>query len=128
MPPVKPTTVDEYIAAAPEVARATLRELAAILRAAAPEATEAIKWRSPVWEERRILYSVSAFKAHAVFMPVSSTLDLFREEVEAAGLVTTAHTVQFRYGEPVPAELIRRIAEHRAWDVRENDARWAGAS
>lgn len=122
----KPTTIDEYVDAAPEHARATLDELVAILRAAAPGSTEAIKWRVPVWEGKRILYSLSAYTGHAAFMPTSATLDLFRDEVAAAGLTTTTHMVQFPYGEPVPADLIRRIAESREEDVRVNDARWAG--
>lgn len=123
----KPTTIDEYIAAAAPAARPVLLELAAILGAAAPDAVEAIKWRTPVWETRRILYSISAYRAHAAFMPTASTLDRFRAEVEAAGLTTTAHMVQLRYDAPVPSELIRRIADHRVWDVAEHDAHWAGS-
>lgn len=124
--PSEPTPIDAYVDAAPEVARPTLRELTAILREAAPGTTEAIKWRVPVWEGRRILYSLSAYRSHAAFMPTSITLDLFREEVEAAGLTTTTHMVQFPYGEPVPTDLVRRIAAAREEDVRVNDARWAG--
>ena len=120
-----PNPIDAYIDAAPEAARATLRELVAILRAAAPGATEAITWRVPVWEGRRILYSLSAYKSHAAFMATSGTLERFRAEVEAAGLVTTEHMVQFPYGAPVPADLVHRIAAAREEDVRVNDARWA---
>ena len=122
----QPSPVDAYIEAAPVDARPTLRELAAILREAAPGATEAIKWRVPVWEGRRILYSLSAYKTHAAFMPTSMTLDGFRDEVEAAGLTTTPHMMQFPYGAPVPVDLVRRIAAAREEDVRVNDARWAG--
>ncbi len=50
------------------------------------------------------------------------------EYIEAAGLETTPHTVQFRYGEPVPVDVVGRVAAHREHDVRENDARWAGVS
>jgi len=121
-----PNPIDAYIDASPEAARPTLHELAAILRAAAPGATEAIKWRVPVWEGRRILYSLSAYKSHAAFMPTSGTLDRFREEVEAAALTTTEHMIQFPYGVPVPVDLVRRIAAAREEDVRVNDARWAG--
>ena len=54
MPQGKPTTVDEYISAAPEEARAKLQELRLILRKVAPEANETLKWGSPVFEEKRI--------------------------------------------------------------------------
>jgi len=124
--PGEPTPIDAYIASAAERAQPTLRELAAILREVAPDAVEAIKWRVPVWEGRRILYSLSAFREHAAFMPTASTLDAFRAEVEAAGLTTTAHMIQFPYGEPVPTALVRRIAAAREEDVRLRDALWAG--
>lgn len=117
--------IDEYIAAASERAQPTLRALAAVLRAAAPGATEAIKWRVPVWESKRIIYSLSAFASHAAFMPTASTLDRFREEVETAGLTTTSHMIQFPYDAHIPADLVGRIAAAREEDVRMRDARWA---
>lgn len=122
----EPSPIDADIAAAPERARPTLAELAAILREVAPGATEAIKWRSPIWEGRRILFSISAFRDHAAFMPTAATLDRFRDEIEAAGLDATPQTIRFRYGEPVPRELIARIAADREEDVRLRDARWMG--
>lgn len=118
--------IDAYIDAAPEAGRATLRAVAEVLRAVAPDAVEAIKWRQPVWEGRRILFSLTAYQGYAAFMPTASTLDGFRAEVEAAGLETTSHRIKLPYGAPVPTELLRRIAEHRERDVREHDARWAG--
>ena len=53
----KPTTVDEYIDSFPENIQAKLRELRAILKEIAPDATEAMKWGSPVFEEKRILFA-----------------------------------------------------------------------
>ncbi len=44
MDPSKPTTVAEYIAAAPEHAREKLRELRDLLKSVAPNATEELKW------------------------------------------------------------------------------------
>jgi uncharacterized protein YdhG (YjbR/CyaY superfamily) len=122
MPQAKPTTVDEYIDAAPEQAQEKLREIRAILKKVAPNATEAIKWGSPVFEEKRILFAYTAHKSHINFMPTRTTLDVFKNEL--AGYVIGKDTIQFPYDKPLPKKLIEKIAAYRATDVRENDARW----
>ena len=119
---MKPTTVDEYIAAAPKEARKSLHELRAILRSVAPNATETLKWGSPVFEEKRILFAYTAFRSHLNFMPTGSALMPFKEEL--SGYTTGKDTIQLPYGKPLPKALIRKIAAYRAKDVRENDARW----
>lgn len=123
----KPKTIAEYIEAAPEQSRDHLRALHALLKEVAPDAVEAIKWGSPVYEEKRILFSFSAFKAHATFMPTRSTIAPFAEEIAKAGFSAGADTVQLPYDTPLPIELLRQLAEHRAADVRDNDARWMGS-
>lgn len=118
----KPTTIDGYIAAAPKEAQAKLREIRAILKEVVPGATEAIKWGYPVFEEKRILFSFSAPKKHLSFMPTPTEIEVFKDEL--ADYETGKTTVHFPYGQPLPKDLIRKIAEYRARDVRENDARW----
>ena len=119
---VKPTTVAEYIEAAPTVAQAHLRELRGLLKELAPDATESLKWGSPVFEEARILFSYSAHKTHVNFVPAGPSLEPFREKL--TGYKTGKDSVQFPYDKPLPQELIQTIAAHRLEDVRENDARW----
>jgi uncharacterized protein YdhG (YjbR/CyaY superfamily) len=122
MSKTKPTTVAEYINAAPKEAQKNLRELRMILKKVAPKAKEALKWGSPVLEEKRILFAYSAFKSHLNFMPTRSSLIPFKEEL--AKYTTGKDTIQFPYDKPLPKALIRKIAAFRARDVRENDARW----
>lgn len=119
---MKPTTIDEYIASAPEQGREKLQELRKLLKEIAPESKEAIKWGSPVFEEKRILFAFTAFKSHLNFMPTRRTLEHFLDELK--DYKTGRDTIQFPYSQPLPLDLIRKIAEHRAWDVRENDALW----
>jgi uncharacterized protein YdhG (YjbR/CyaY superfamily) len=114
--------VDKYIASAPEHAREKLIELRAILREVAPNATENIKWGSPVFEENRILFSYKAFRSHINFMPTRTALEPFKEAL--AGFKTGTDTIQLPYDKPLPKTLIKKIATYRARDVRENDARW----
>jgi uncharacterized protein YdhG (YjbR/CyaY superfamily) len=119
---VKPTTVTEYINAAPAEAKKKLREIRAILKKVAPKATEALKWSTPVFEENRILFAYAAFKSHLNFMPTAASLAPFKEEL--AGYKKGKDTIQFPYDKPLPVGLIRKIAAHRVKDVRENGARW----
>ena len=122
MAKTKPTTIAEYIDAAPKEGQQKLRELHAILKKIAPDAAEKLKWGNPVFEEKRILFAYSAFKDHLNFMPTRTTLEHFKEEL--AEYTTGKDTIQFPYDKPLPKALIRKIAAFRARDVRENDARW----
>src|SRR3989442_8844801 len=48
MPKPKPTSVSEYIEAAPKGAQKQLRDIRSVLKKVAPGATETLKWGSPV--------------------------------------------------------------------------------
>ncbi len=122
MPFIKPRTVEEYIIAAGPEAQEKLIEIRSILKQVAPKATEGLKWGSPVFEENRILFAYTAFKSHMNFMPTHRTLDHFKMELKE--FTTGKDTIQFPYNKPLPKSLIRKIALHRARDVRENDAKW----
>lgn len=120
----RPTTIAEYIRAAPREGQPHLRRLYAILKSVAPEAEEAIKWGAPFFVEPRFLFSFSAHKAHCNFAPTPAALERFRQEL--AEHQTTKNYLQIPYTQPVPEDLIRRIAEHRLQMVREreDDAFW----
>ena len=118
----KPATVTGYIAAAPREAQQKLREIRAILGQVAPNATEALKWGSPVFEERRILFAFAAFKSHLNFVPTPSAMKPFRKEL--AKYTTGKGSIQFPYDRPLPKTLIRKIAAFRVKELNERDAKW----
>jgi uncharacterized protein YdhG (YjbR/CyaY superfamily) len=122
MTETKPATVDEYIFAAPKEAQKMLREIRSVLKKVAPKATEALKWGSPVLEEKRILFAYAAFKSHINFMPTPSAMKPFKKEL--AAYTTGKGSIQFPYDKPLPKALIRRIAAFRVKEVKERDARW----
>lgn len=124
MPSSKPTTVDEYIGAAPETAQDHLKKIRAILREVAPDADEVIKWNTPFFVEPRFLFSFAATKNHCNFAPSEETLLAFKEEL--ADQQTTKHYLQIPYSIPVPEDLIRRIATHQFLAVksRDDDSFW----
>ena len=120
----RPTTIAEYIRAAPREGQPHLRRLYAILKSVAPEADEAIKWGTPFFVEPRFLFAFSAHKAHLDFAPTAAALKAFRKELEKHK--TTKNYLQVRYNETLPEDLIRRIAKYCLQDVRDrqNDGFW----
>ena len=122
MSKTRPTTVSEYINAAPKEAQTKLREIRAILKKVAPKAKEGLKWGNPVFEEGRILFSYSAYKSHLNFSPTGPAMQPFKEELTK--FKTGKDTIQFAYDKPLPRALIRKIAAFRAKQVKEDDARW----
>ena len=115
-------SIDEYINKSIPEAQSLLREIRSILKKVAPNAEEKIKWGQPVLEEKRILFSFSAYKTHINFMPTRRTLDYFRGQLKE--YKTGMDTIQFEYGKPLPKKLIKEIAIHRYNDVIKNEARW----
>jgi uncharacterized protein YdhG (YjbR/CyaY superfamily) len=122
MSKTKPTTIAEYINSAPNEAQKNLRELYAILKKAAPGAREGMKWSSPVFEEKRILFAFAAFKSHLNFMPTPSAMKPFEKEL--AKYKIGKGSIQFPYNKRLPKALIRKIAAFRVKELREKDAKW----
>ena len=120
----RPTTIAEYIHAAPGVAKPHLRGLYAILKSVAPDAQEAIKWGNPFFIDPRFLFAFSAHKAHCNFAPTAAALKAFRKQLEEHK--TTKGSLQIFYNEPLPEDLIRKIADYSLREVRqrEDDAFW----
>ena len=119
----RPTTIAEYIRAAPREGQPHLRRLYAILKSVAPQAEEAIKWGTPFFVEPRFLFAFSAHKAHLSFAPTAA-LERFRKELEKHN--TTKGTLRIPYNESLPEGLVRRMAEYslRVVSEREDDAFW----
>jgi uncharacterized protein YdhG (YjbR/CyaY superfamily) len=118
----RPKTVAEYISAAPKPARKKLREMRAAIRAAAPGATENLKWNMPAYSYRRILVMFAAFKNHIGFFPTSSAMRAFPKELSK--FVTTKGSIHFPLDEPLPLRLIRKITKFRVRETIEKDKKW----
>jgi len=115
----RPTTIAEYIQAAPREGHPHLRRLYKLLKSVAPKAEEAIKWGTPFFVEPRFLFAFSAHKAHLNFAPMAAGLKPFRKELEQHK--STENYLQIPYDKPLPEDLIRRIAERCVRDLRGRD-------
>lgn len=120
---IKPTTVDEYIAAFPEEVRKSLQTLREAIRAEAPQAEETIKYRMPTFTLHGNLVHFAAYKHHIGLYPTSSPMAAFQDELSAYR--TTTGAIQFPIDVPLPLPLIRRIVAYR---VRESTQKSEAAS
>jgi uncharacterized protein YdhG (YjbR/CyaY superfamily) len=118
----KPSSVSEYISAAPKQARARLREMRALIAAAAPGATQTLKWGMPSFSLQRILVTFAGFREHISLFPTPAAIRVFRKEL--AKYQTSSATIQFPLDRPLPKGLIRRIVALRVKQVRTQDAKW----
>ena len=122
MSPAKPATIAEYIAAAPKEARGKLRQMRAIIAAAAPGATQNLKWGMPSFSYDRILVNFAAFKKHIGFFPTPSAVRAFKPLLTK--FKTSSATIQFPLNAPLPQALIRKITAFRVAEARVRDAKW----
>ena len=118
----RPTTISEYINAAPKEARQKLREMRACIRAAAPGARESLKWGMPAFSYRRILVTFAAFKHHIGFYPTPSAVKAFANELSK--FATAKGSIQFPLENPLPLPLIRKITAFRVRESIEEDKKW----
>src|SRR3954464_15263444 len=95
----RPKTTTEYINAAPKEARAKLRQMRATIRAAAPGATESLKWGMPSFSYRRILVTFAAHKSHIGFYPTPPAVKAFAGVLR--GFKTATGSIQFPLADPL---------------------------
>ncbi|HBB93159.1 MAG: hypothetical protein A2X22_01535 [Bacteroidetes bacterium GWF2_49_14] len=113
-----PQNIDEYILGFPPEIQGILEEIRATIRAAAPEATEAISYQMPTFKLNGNLVHFAGYKNHIGFYPVPSGIDAFKEELSK--FKGAKGSVQFPLGKPMPLDLISRIVKFR---VAENLAK-----
>ncbi|MBR6704540.1 MAG: DUF1801 domain-containing protein [Lachnospiraceae bacterium] len=106
---IKPRNIDEYIALQDEKLRPALCEVRAVLRSALPEAEERISWSMPTYWKGRNLIHFAASKKHLGIYPGDEAIAAFAKEL--ADFDTGKGTIRLSYEHPLPADLIRKIAE-----------------
>lgn len=118
----KATSIDEYIAEFPATTQKVLEELRALIRTAAPDATETISYAIPTFDlNRKHLVHFAAYEKHIGFYPGSSGIAAFKEELKP--YKSAKGSVQFPLGQPLPTELIRRIVAFRVDENRRTTAK-----
>lgn len=103
-----PATAAEYLAAQHPAARPHLEGVVRAVRAAVPDAAERVKWSMPTWERAGRSLSLSAGKDRVSLYVGEEALGAFRPELD--GFATRRAAVYFPYNEPLPEELVGRLA------------------
>ncbi len=103
--------IDDYIAGFPEHVQAILQQVRKTIQAAAPEATEAIKYAMPTFVLNGNLVHFAAFTNHIGFYPAPQGIESFKEELSV--YKGGKGSVQFPITEPMPIDLITRIVKFR---------------
>jgi uncharacterized protein YdhG (YjbR/CyaY superfamily) len=116
--------VDEYIEGFTGPGRELLEQLRALAHEAAPQASEAIKWGYPAWvhPSGTILFMVSGHAKHASVAFTPSTREKF--DADLVGFATGKGTIKLPYGEPVPADLLRRMIAFRVHEHEDDGVLW----
>jgi uncharacterized protein YdhG (YjbR/CyaY superfamily) len=105
-------TIEEYIAEFPPETRAVLEEMRALVRAEAPAATETISYAIPTFDlGGKHLVHFAGYERHIGLYPGASGIAAFKHEL--AAYKSAKGSVQFPLGQPLPADLIRRIVAFR---------------
>jgi len=109
-------TIDDYISSFPEDVQAVLGEVRRAIRDAVPGAGETIKYQMPtITLDGRSVVHFAAWKHHIGLYPLPAVDGPLEQQI--APYDTGRGTARFRLDEPVPYDLIGRLAamlvEHR---------------
>jgi uncharacterized protein YdhG (YjbR/CyaY superfamily) len=104
-------SIDEYIATFPADVQKILQELRAVIKAAAPEATEKISYQMPTFFLHGNLVHFAAYKNHIGFYPAPRGIEAFKQELSV--YKGAKGSVQFPIDQPLPLELVSRIVKFR---------------
>ncbi len=107
-----PRNIDEYIAGFPAGTQEVLQQVRATIRAAAPDAEEAISYQIPTFRLKgRYLIYFAGFKQHVSVYPAPVKNPEFAEEMAVYG--SGAGTAKFPLSKPIPFDLITRLVQFR---------------
>jgi uncharacterized protein YdhG (YjbR/CyaY superfamily) len=106
-----PESIDAYIALFPAEIQQKLQQIRAVIKQAAPEASEKISYQMPTFYLNGNLVHFAAFKHHIGFYPAPSGIEIFNEEL--AMYRTSKGAIQFPLDKPIPFDLVRAIVEFR---------------
>lgn len=108
-------TVDEFIDAAPVIARPHLEALRKLVLSAVPGAEEGIHYGKPYYKYHGYLAGFDTYKHHIgleLWTEQLNTED--REILESMGYKTGSRTFQIRYDQQIPTEITERLLKEQA--------------
>jgi uncharacterized protein YdhG (YjbR/CyaY superfamily) len=117
--PTKIDTVEEYMDAQAGPVRTRLEELRAVIKAAAPEASEVISYGVPAFKLGSPLVGYGAAKEHIGFYVMDPAV-IEAHALDLAGYKTSKGSISLPMDGPLPVELVTIIVRER---VAANEAK-----
>ena len=115
----RPRTIDDYLATIDVDARRTLESVRASIRKAAPKAEETISYGFPAFRlNGKLLACIRGARAHCSYHPMSGRV-VAANRAALRDYETSAGTIRFPIGTPLPARIIRLLVKAR---IAEMDA------
>ena len=109
-----PAEVDEYLAAQAPEFRVTLEQLRELIRAVAPECTERVNYKIPIFRLSKDFVAMSAAKKHIGFHTMSKAIPVaMKDELKEAGIWISGTTFHIKPGMDLPLALIEKALRAR---------------
>ncbi|MBJ7879207.1 iron chaperone [Gelidibacter salicanalis] len=111
----KAKNVNEYIQSSPEAAQPVMEELQRIIKETVPEAKERIAWNVPNYKLNGVLTGFAVYSKHiSLGFSEGGLSDEERKSFEDKGYEIGKGTVQIKFGQQVPVDIIKRALKSHA--------------
>lgn len=104
-------SIDEYIATFPADVQKILEQYRQIIHEAVPDAKEVISYQIPCFNLNGPILYFAAFTNHVAVSGPPPTIEHFQDEL--TGYKISKSVFQVPYDQPIPKELITRMAKWR---------------
>lgn len=118
----RPTTVEEYLAGFEGPARRRLEGLRELARREVPQAREELKWGTPAYSTRTILFGFAGYKHHASIAFTPSTKEAFDDRL--GEYETGKGTVKLPYDRDIPADVLAEMIRFRVHECEQEGVNW----
>ena len=107
-----PEEIDAYLEVLPDDVRSALERVRTIIRETAPECTERVSYKIPIFRLGKDLVGMSAQKNHCSLHSMSPPLMKAMAE-ELKGVSVSGATIRFTPESPLSSGLIKKIVRER---------------
>jgi uncharacterized protein YdhG (YjbR/CyaY superfamily) len=108
--------VESFISRYPAEVQEILYKIRSIIKEVAPDAQEKLNYGIPTFTLNGNLVHYSGFKDHIGFYPTPSGVEKFKKQLSK--YEGAKGSVKFPLDQPIPYDLIRKIAEFRVKEQR----------
>ena len=117
----KAKIVNEYIKNSPKESHKIMNELREIIKSTVPEAEERIAWNVPNYKLNGVLTGFAVYSKHvSLGFSEGGLTDEERKLFEENGHKTGKATVQIKFNQEVPVEIIKKTLRSHAKRVLKN--------